>query len=164
MVVKISRSQIMVAAFSTAALGVVALGASGCARGGLGEADFSMKPVEVEMAGGQAALPSSLLTRRHLSNFKLCAQRGYEADRSELRGQRMEVHFTLGSQGAARNVKVETPAFAQTVFAQCVVRILHWVRFPDQQSGQTRSIRMWLVLDDERPFVGELHADRRSPF
>ncbi len=152
---------IVLAAFATVALGLLGLGASGCTRAALGESDFSMNPVEVELAGGGDATPRSLLTRRHLSNFKLCAQRGYEADRTELRGQRMEVRFTLGSEGAARNVKVETTAFAETAFAQCVVRILHWVRFPDQ-TGETRSIRMWLVLDDERPFVGELYADRRS--
>lgn len=61
----------------------------------------------------------------------------------------------------SHSVLILVSVLASTAFAQCVVRILHWVRFPDQ-SGETRSIRMWLVLDDERPFVGELHADRRS--
>lgn len=134
---------------------------AGCSKQELRSNDFSAEPVRIESQRGQErAGPDHLVTRRHVSNFKLCAQRALDIDPPELKGQRLGIRFQIDSAGKARQVGLLTPRFAGTAYAQCVERIVQWIRFPEPDDGR-RDVKLWLVLDEEAPLVGDILAGRR---
>ncbi len=105
------------------------------------------------------AIPSSvaeldeatdLVSRRHVSNFKLCVQRSKLVDDSDLESHPMLLVFTIKPDGKAEHVKIISEQFKGSAFASCVKRILTWIYFPTQ-GDESRQVRLQLWLDEDDP-------------
>lgn len=93
---------------------------------------------------------TNLVTRRHLSNFKLCVQRSRLVDGTGLEGHPLDLVFSLTPSGQAAQVKLLSARFEGTAFASCVMRILTWIRFSSTRS-ESRQVRLRLYLDEKNP-------------
>lgn len=101
----------------------------------------------------EARQATELVTKRHLSNLRMCALRGLQQDSQIPRGTRMEVVFGITPEGRALDVEIGTPLFKETTFGQCVVRILLFLRFPTAVLG-SRQVHLQLALDAANPILG----------
>ncbi len=93
---------------------------------------------------------TDLVSRRHLSNFKLCVQRSQLVDDASLSGKPMDLAFSITPKGEATNVRMLSPRFAGSAFSSCVQRILTWIRFPSP-GDDSRQVRLRLYLNEEQP-------------
>jgi hypothetical protein len=93
---------------------------------------------------------TDLVSRRHLSNFKLCVQRSRLVDEGGLVGYPMDVVFSLSEDGRASSVKLLSPRFQGTAFAACIMRILTWIRFAPTHE-ESHQVRLRLYLDEASP-------------
>lgn len=93
---------------------------------------------------------TDLVSRRHLSNFRLCVQRSQLVDDAGLSDKPMDLAFTISPEGEAANVRMLSPRFAGTAFASCISRILTWIRFPSP-GDNARQVRLRLYLNEEKP-------------
>ena len=96
---------------------------------------------------------TDLVSRRHVSNFKLCVQRSKLVDDAALSGKAMDLVFTITPEGRAKYVKLVSQNFQGTAFASCSMRILNWIVFPDFR-GDSRQVRLRLMLDESNPVPG----------
>ena len=146
---------------------VLFLSAFGLALAALGQACSPNSAVTTDFSSASAGFDSAdgknsglqLITRRHLSNFKLCAQRSLAAGDVALKGHEMIVAFSVARDGQARYVTVLSQEFQGSAYAQCVQRILRWVKFPNPP-GDGQTLELVLVLDEEQPLVGQILAER----
>jgi hypothetical protein len=136
-----------IAGWSAAALAPIALAAftAGCSRGPVLRAEEAVPQEVMELDEA-----TDMVSKRHLSNFKLCVQRSKLVDDSALFGKPLDVVFTIGSGGQADQVKIVSPAFKGSAFASCIQRILTWIRFPDP-GEHSRQVRLRIYLDEEQP-------------
>jgi hypothetical protein len=96
---------------------------------------------------------TGLVSRRHVSNFKLCVQRSKLVDDAALAGTAMDLVFTITPEGRAKYVKLVSKNFQGTAFASCSMRIINWIVFPDFR-GDSRQVRLRLMLDETNPVPG----------
>ncbi len=93
---------------------------------------------------------TDLVSRRHVSNFKLCVQRSNLVDDSDLKKYPMLLVFTINPDGKASHVKIISKNFKGSAFASCVKRILTWIYFPNHEEDP-RQVRLQLWLDEDDP-------------
>jgi len=122
-----------------------ALFGGGCSRSPVLRADEAV-PASIENLDEA----TDLVSRRHLSNFKLCVQRSKLVDDSGLAGKPMDLAFSINPKGEATNVRMLSPVFAGTAFASCIQRILTWIRFPSP-GEEAHQVRLRLYLDEDKP-------------
>ncbi len=136
-----------IAGWSAAAVALAALTAfaAGCSRGPVLRAEEAVPQEVMELDEA-----TDMVSKRHLSNFKLCVQRSKLVDDSSLRGKPLDVVFTIEPGGRADQVKIVSPVFKGSAFASCVQRILTWIRFPDP-GAHSRQVRLRIYLDEDQP-------------
>jgi hypothetical protein len=126
-------------------LAALSLFAGGCAKDPVLRTDEAV-PASIENLDEA----TSLVSRRHVSNFKLCVQRSKLVDDAGLAGKPMDLAFSITPKGEAIAVRMLSPRFAGTAFASCVQRILTWIRFPSP-GDDARQVRLRLYLDEKAP-------------
>lgn len=139
------KRSVLPGAFILWVLAVFALLATGCPKGPILRVDEAV-PASIENLDEA----TSLVSKRHVSNFKLCVQRSQLVDDTGLAGQPMDFAFSISSKGEATAVRMLSPHFAGTAFASCIERILTWIRFPSP-GDDSRQVRLRLYLDEKRP-------------
>jgi len=118
---------------------------AGCSRGPVLRADEAVPQEVMELDEA-----TDMVSKRHLSNFKLCVQRSKLVDDSALFGKPLDVVFTIEPGGRAEQVKIVSPAFRGSAFASCIQRILTWIHFPDP-GEHARQVRLRIYLDEDQP-------------